>query len=155
MVTDWFVAQTSLFSVLEPLLLAHGILNESEHHSERASSLVSRQSFDLLDDLIDLLARERAEGRSTLRMLNGILDHLDDFPNDPKLRQRAVTRLVEAVREEIVLCGRLLVQRLTEWKANGSPGGAAAGEAMIVEAQNPLKELLTEILQRPEVNLSP
>ena len=155
MVTDWFVAQTSLFSVLEPLLLAHGILNESEHRSERASSLVSRQSFDLLDDLIDLLARERAEGRSTLRMLNGILDHLDDFPNDPKLRQRAVTRLVEAVREEIVLCGRLLVQRLTEWKANGSPGGAAAGEAMIVEAQNPLKELLTEILQRPEVNLSP
>jgi hypothetical protein len=155
MITDWFAAQTSLFSVMEPLLLAHGILNESEHHTESSTALVSQQSFDLLDDLIDLLARDRAAGRSTLRMLNGILDHLDDFPNDLKRRQRAVTRLVEAVHEEIVLCGRLLVERLTEWKANGSPGGAAAGEAMIAEAQNPLKELLTEILQRPEVNLSP
>jgi hypothetical protein len=154
LITDWFLAQTSLFSVLEPLLLAHGIINESEFRLDNAFSLTSRQSFDILEELLDNLARQRAEGRSTLPMLSSILDHLDDLPNDVNRRQKIVMRLVDAVREEITLCGQFLEERMTSWRANGSPGGPGAGEAMIAQAQNPLKELLTDILQRPEVNLS-
>jgi hypothetical protein len=154
MVTDWFLTQTSLFSVLEPLLLAHGIIHESEFRTENAFSLTSRQSFDILEELLDHLARQCSEGRSTLSMLSSILDHLDDLPNDINRRQKIVLRLVEAVREEITLCGKFLEERMTSWRASGSPGGPNAGEAMIAQAQNPLKELLTDILQRPEVNLS-
>jgi len=155
MISDWLLAQTSLFAVLEPVLLAHGIVTENEHRSNKAFALTSTQSFDLLSELLDHLARLRAEGHTTLKMLGSILDQIDDLPNDVIRRQKIVMRLVEGVREEITICGRSLEERLGAWKESGSPGGPAAGEAMIAEAQNPLKELLTDILQRPEVNLSP
>jgi hypothetical protein len=154
MISDWLLAQTALFAVLEPVLLAHGIVTINEHRSDKAFSLASTQSFDLLSELLDHLARLRAEGHATLTMLGRILDQVDDLPNDVARRQKIVMRLVEGVHEEITICGRYLEERLSAWKAGGSPGGPAVGEAMIAEAQNPLKELLTEILQRPEVNLS-
>lgn len=154
MMDDWLLAQTSIFAVLEPVLLEHGIVNASEHRSYKAFALTSTQSFDLVSDVLDQLQDLRAQGKPTIHMLSSLLDQVDDLPDDRPRRQQIVMRLVDGVRDEIAITGKFLETQLSAWKADGSPGGPSAGEAIIAEAQAPLKELLTEILQRPEVNLT-